>query len=150
MLALNEGRNNMQINNTSQYAIRILSYIAKNGSDNLLSAKVLSESLDIPYKFLTKIMTALVKADFVISIRGRDGGFKLSREASSITILEVLNAFNEFIDSDKCILGIDTCSGASNNLKCILHDKWLKPREMIKKMYKETTIENIEGLNFKN
>jgi len=139
----------MQINNTSQYAIRILSYIAKNDTDNLLSAKELSKALDIPYKFLARIMTDLVKSDFIVSIRGREGGFKLAREASSISVLEVLNAFNEFTDSDKCILGIGFCSGADSDLKCILHDKWAEPRDMIRKMYEETTIENIEGLKFK-
>ena len=139
----------MLINNTCQYAIRILSHISKNGSDNLISAKSLSETLNIPYKFLTRIMTDLVKSNFVVSIRGRDGGFKLAREASDITILEVLNSFNEFTDSDKCILGIDKCSASDDDLHCILHTKWAKPREMIKKMYKETTIENIDGLKFK-
>ena len=139
----------MELNNTSQYAIRILSYVANNSSDKLISAKELSHELNIPYKFLTKIMTDLVKFDFIFSLRGREGGFRLSRDASSITIMNVLNAFNEFTDHDKCILGIGECVGPTGKLKCILHDKWVKPKSMIKKMYEETTIENIEGLEFK-
>ena len=139
----------MQLNNTSQYAIRILSYIANNGKENLVSAKTLSHTLDIPYKFLTKIMTDLAKLDFVISIRGREGGFKLAREASSITIMEILNAFNEFTDHTSCLLGIGNCVGKESKLKCILHDQWLKPKSMIKKMYEDITIDNVEGLQFK-
>ena len=139
----------MELNNTSQYAIRILSFIANNGNDRLISAKELSEKLDIPYKFLTKIMTDLVKLEFVISIRGREGGFKLAREASLISVMNILNAFNEFVEHERCILGIDNCAGSTKKKKCILHDKWVKPKSMIIKMYEETTIENIEGSDFK-
>lgn len=134
----------MQLSNTSQYAIRILSYIANNKI--LHSAKNLSVSLNIPYKFLTKIMTDLVKAGFIISIRGREGGYKLAKSASSIRIIEILNFFNEFKDYDKCILGIGKCDGKN---KCIMHDKWKKPKCLIYKMFKETTLENLEGDEFK-
>ena len=85
----------MQLSNTSKYAIRILSYITKNEDKKLQNAKELSEILEIPYKFLTKIMTDLVKKEFILSIRGREGGYKLARSASSISVLDILNAFNE-------------------------------------------------------
>jgi len=136
----------MQLNNTSQYAVRILSYIANRSQERLLSAKELSDVLNIPYKFLTKIMTDLVKSNFVTSIRGRDGGYKLARSASSITIIEILNQFNELMTQDQCVLGIGTCDG---NNKCSMHDLWVKPKELMQKMFEETTLENLEGSSFK-
>ena len=45
----------MQLHNTTQYAIRLLSYIAVNSEKKQFNAKELSEILDIPYKFLTKM-----------------------------------------------------------------------------------------------
>ncbi|QOY55484.1 Rrf2 family transcriptional regulator [Candidatus Sulfurimonas marisnigri] len=137
----------MQLNNTSQYAIRILSYIANTNDNKLCNAKELSEILDIPYKFLTKIMTHLVKAEFVISIQGREGGYKLAKPASGITVMDVLNEFNEPINHQQCLLGIGTCDGKN---KCSLHDQWAEPKSLIKKMFEETTLENIEGKNFKS
>jgi len=136
----------MQLHNTSQYAIRILNFLANNGNSKLFSAKELSEILNIPYKFLTKIMTDLVKADFVISIRGRDGGFKLARESSQINLMEVLNAFNQFTERDECLLGIGKCDLTN---KCSLHDQWEKPKSMIESMFENTTLENLEGDGFK-
>ena len=136
----------MQLSNTSKYAIRILSYIAKNEDKKLQNAKELSEILEIPYKFLTKIMTDLVKKEFILSIRGREGGYKLARSASSISVLDILNAFNELIHYNECILGSQTCNSQK---KCILHDQWAKPRAMIKQMFSETTLEKIEGEDFK-
>lgn len=132
----------MQLNSTSKYAVRILSYIANNHEQRLLSAKEISEVLNIPYKFLTKIMTELVKSDFIISIRGREGGYKLSRSAASITIMQILNQFNELTTQNQCVLGIGLCDG---NNKCAMHDQWVKPKKLMQKMFEETTLENLEG-----
>jgi len=136
----------MELNNTSQYAIRILSYIANNSTDQLYSAKELSTKLDIPYKFLTKIMTKLTKENFILSIRGREGGYKLSRPASEITVADILNNFNEFVEDRKCLLGIGKCDGTN---KCGLHDQWIKPKAMIKNMFENTTLENLEKNSIK-
>jgi len=136
----------MQLNNTSQYAIRILNYIANNDKKLLFSAKEISDVLNIPYKFLTKIMTDLVKADFILSVRGREGGYKLAKLATEITIMDILNQFNEFIHQDQCVLGIGLCDGKN---KCSMHDQWVKPKELMQKMFEETTLDNLEGSNFK-
>ena len=136
----------MQLLNSSKYAIRILGYIANHENQQLCNAKELSEALTIPYKFLTKIMIKLVKADLIISIRGREGGYKLSKPASSITITEILKHFNEFTEDKQCLLGIGSCNHKN---KCALHDQWVKPKSMIKKMFENTTLADIKGENFK-
>jgi Rrf2 family protein len=136
----------MQLHNTTQYAIRLLSYIATHHDKKLYSAKELSEILNIPYKFLTKIMTTLVKEDLVFSIRGREGGYKLSRPASDITVLDILNIFNECAGDCACILGIGLCD---NENKCALHDQWLEPKRLIHEMFINTTLDKIEGHDYK-
>lgn len=136
----------MELNNTSKYAIRILSYIANHSKGKLLSARELSEILDIPYKFLTRIMTDLVREEYLISVRGREGGNKLARDPSKITIMEILNTFNEFNNQTECILGIGPCD---QHKQCALHDEWLKPKKMILEMFKKTTLADMDGENFK-
>lgn len=136
----------MQLLNTSQYAIRILSYIARYGTNRLYSAKELSSELNIPYKFLTKIMTELVKSNFVESIKGREGGYKLSKPAKDISIYDILSSFKELKNDCMCVLGIGMCDV---NNKCALHDQWVKPKELIDKMYRDTTLDQLEGKEFK-
>ena len=136
----------MQLHNTSQYAIRVLGYISKNGHERLFSAKELSEILTIPYKFLTKIMAELVKAELIESIKGREGGYKLSKASSEIRVLDILNIFNECEHDHMCVLGIGVCD--CNN-KCALHDQWTVPRDLIKNMYADTTLDKLECGNFK-
>lgn len=130
----------MHLYNTSQYAIRILNFMANDSNDHLYSAKELARTLEIPYKFLTKIMRILVQEDFIISIQGREGGYKLNKPASGIKLQDILTIFHEENDDKNCILGIGACD--SNN-KCALHDKWIEPRSLIRKMFDETTLENL-------
>ena len=136
----------MQLHNTTQYAIRILSYIAKNGNERLYSAKELAKELNISYKFLTKIMMKLVKADFVNSIKGRVGGYELKKEAKEISMIDILITFDDLDSDTTCILGIGLCD--CNN-KCSLHDQCLKTRDLIKKMYQDTTLDKIQNENYK-
>lgn len=130
----------MQLHNTTQYAIRILSYLTQQENDHLLSAKEIAEKLNIPYKFLTKIMGELTKAEFIKSIRGREGGYELNKPASKINISDILNIFNDSLHEEQCILGIGFCDSKN---KCALHDQWTQPKSLIEEMFNNTTLEEI-------
>jgi len=130
----------MYLSNTSKYTIRILAYMVNHKNESLISAKSLSENLNIPYKFLTKIMTELVSVGFIESIRGREGGYRFLKKASQITVSDILALFNDSIKDEVCILGIDTCDAEN---KCALHDKWITSKLQLQKMFRESTIESI-------
>jgi len=132
----------MLLSNSSQYAIRILTYIADQKDSSLINATKLAKTLDIPYKFLTKIMTELVKIDLVESIRGREGGFKLKKKSSNIMIRDILDLFNDSIEDEQCVLGIGFCNGLK---KCALHDQWMEPKLLLEKMFRESSLEDIVG-----
>ena len=132
----------MQLSKSSQYAIRILSYMADHKDSKLLNATELSEALGIPYKFLTKIMTEVVKSGLVVSIRGRDGGYSFGREPSEIKVSEILEIFHDAIKDEQCVLGIGFCNGMC---KCALHDQWMEPKHLMQKMFQESTLEEIAG-----
>jgi len=132
----------MRLSNTSQYAIRILAYITDKKELGLISASEISDALVISYKFLTKIMTELVQADLVISIRGRDGGYKLSRDPSQIMVEDILKLFNDSVKDEQCVLGIGFCNGMC---KCALHDQWMEPKILLQKMFRESSLKDIAG-----
>jgi len=132
----------MQLSKSSQYAIRILSYMADHKDTKLLNATDLSERLNIPYKFLTKIMTEVVKSGLVVSTRGRDGGYSFAKAPSEIIVSEILDIFHDSIKDEQCVLGIGFCD---NLCKCALHDQWMEPKLLLQKMFRESTLEAIAG-----
>lgn len=132
----------MQLSATSQYAIRILVYMAGEKDSQSINAAELAEILLIPYKFLAKIMTSLVKVGLVESTRGKEGGYKLKKKASDIMVGDILDAFHESIKDEQCILGIGFCNGLC---KCALHDQWMEPKFLLQKMFRESSLEDIAG-----
>ncbi len=130
----------MTLSNTSQYAIRILAYMVNKENKELVTATELADILIISYKFLTKIMNDLVKADFVLSVRGREGGYRLKRDPSEVKVNDILELFNDSIQDEQCILGIGFCNGMC---KCALHDQWMEPKYLMQKMFRESSLKDI-------
>ena len=132
----------MQLSNSSQYAIRILSYMTLKQETNLHNATELAEALQIPYKYLTKIMTEVVKSGLVVSIRGREGGYKFKKPTSEIIVSDILDIFHDSIKDERCVLGIGFCNGIC---KCALHDQWMEPKLLMQKMFQESSLAEIAG-----
>ncbi len=127
----------MKLNTTSQYAIKIMIFFAQNNTDKLFNAKIISEKLEIPYKYLTKIMTQLVDANILISTRGREGGYSMAKKASMIRIVDILESVKEYLHENNCVLGVGSCD---ERKKCALHDKWTTPRKSVLEVFQNTTL----------
>ena len=84
--------------------------------------------------------------NFINSIRGREGGYELSKPSSKITIYDITQSFKDIEDETKCILGIGKCD---KNNKCVLHNECFIPRDSIREMYKNTTLDKFTDQNFK-
>ena len=135
----NEEEQAMHFSKTVEYSILMLSYIAKH-SEEKLSSSLLHQALDIPYKYLTKLVTKLVKAGLIHATKGRDGGIILGKKASEITIAHILEAMNEPTHECRCVLGFATCNPSN---PCVLHYSWEKPRALIDTMIHKTTLEDL-------
>lgn len=130
----------MKLNTTSQYAIRIVTYIVQNGQNNKHTAKDISEKLSIPYKYMTRIMTLLVEAGILFSSKGREGGYSIQKELSQIKIGDILEAVQESLHQEECVLGNGPCNKKE---KCVLHDKWLTTKKAMDSMFINTTLDDM-------
>ena len=125
----------MQLNKTTKYAIQILALMAQDKSNKYSSTR-LSEELKIPYKYLTKIMTKLTKNNIVSSTKGKYGGFAIIKEIKDIKIIDIVVVFDD-VDNKQCVLSDTACDFEQ---KCILHEKWEKPRCAIDDFFIKTTL----------
>lgn len=131
----------MKLSKTSEYAVRILVYMAQD-TDRLYSAKVIGNALDIPYKYLTRLLTNLNKSGFITSIKGRSGGFKFSKPLDSIFLYQIIDAVEDIEGYLGCILGFSQCDDKN---PCALHGKWIYPKALIVDMLRNTTLEEMSG-----
>ncbi len=129
----------MHFSKTAEYAIRVLAYLHRH-DESSHSVNVLHQELNLPYKYLTKMMTELVKKELVNATRGREGGLSLARDASEIYLCDILEAIGESLEEERCILGFDKCDSSN---PCALHDQWIQPKELIETMLTTTTLASL-------
>jgi len=129
----------MIINKTEGYAIKVLGLLAEK-KDIPISAKKISLILDIPYKYLARIMTKLTHHKLVDSFRGKDGGFIIARDPFLISLQDIIDIFsNESVDL--CIYG--NGKPCNKKTKCTLHDKWNISKQAINNSFLNITIGEI-------
>ena len=84
----------VKISKKAEYGLRALVAIAKRPRAKPVSIQELSDGEGIPLKFLEQILLALKNAGVLVSKRGVGGGYRLAKEASQITIGEVLETMD--------------------------------------------------------
>lgn len=128
----------MKLNTTTEYALRILIYMAKK-PDELFHTKEISETLNISYKYMTKIITLLSNNQIISSKKGKYGGIILNKKIDEITVKDILTIMND-LDDDKCILGLGLCSEKN---KCSMHEVWMESKSSIIHTFSQTTLESL-------
>ncbi|MDZ7843983.1 MAG: Rrf2 family transcriptional regulator [Anaerolineales bacterium] len=136
----------MRFQATTEYAIRALVYLAKH-PEKRLSARALHEALDIPYKYLSRLMSSLAEAGLVSVTYGKHGGYQVTRDLDTIYLYQIAEKVEGLEDYDRCLLGFPECS---DHNPCVLHDRWVSRREEIKAMLYETTLADLKFEPTKN
>ena len=133
----------MILTKTTEYAVRVLAYMAKE-KGQLLSAKYLHEQLSIPYKYLTRLMTDLAKSGYLMSVKGRDGGFRIIKDLKEISLANIVETVEGMDSFNACILGFHECSSEN---PCAMHFVWEENKKQLLKTLKTTTLNDISHLN---
>jgi Rrf2 family protein len=82
----------MRISARADYAVRAVLELAVREDRAPVKAETVADAQDIPYKFLESILGDLRRGGLVDSRRGGNGGYRLAREASAITVADVVRA----------------------------------------------------------
>lgn len=98
----------MKISSKGRYAVRIMAELSRH-SGELVSVAEMSQKQDITEKYLEKILSQLVKANLVESVRGANGGYKLKKEAKEYSVAEILRATGDLSPLAPCLKNGATC-----------------------------------------
>lgn len=131
----------MNFSKTSKYALRILSFMAGD-EKALYSAQQLHENIDVPVRYLRKLLTHLSKNGFIESAQGRNGGFSFTRSISEIYLSEIINSIDGLDSIEGCVLGYDSCAFDS---RCQMHLIWQETKEKVLNTLKNTTLADIRN-----
>lgn len=135
----------MIFSRTTTYAIRILIFMAGENR-KIFSAQYLFDNLAIHNRYMRRILTRLTNTGFLISIRGKKGGYAFSRSPGKIFLSEIIAATEGLNTLEGCIMGITDCRLSE---RCVLHCLWEDTREKILAAFSNTSLlQLIHGSEF--
>lgn len=125
----------MILSRTTEYALAVLSFMATRNHE-LYTAELLHQELQIPRQYLRRLLTDLSKKGFIVSTRGRNGGFVFARDMSTINIAQIIDAMEGADAMNTCLLGFTACVAGH---PCVMHNLWAEARlKMIETLTKTT------------
>jgi len=107
------------LSNQSKYAIRAVLYLAiySNEKDKISSKKV-ADIINVPAPFLAKIFQKLSRNKLILSSKGPNGGFFLTKNEKSKNLLDIIDCIDGLESFKKCFFGLPKCSDEN---PCSIH-----------------------------
>jgi len=123
------------LSNACKYAIRSILYLAMHTNEGKkIGVKKISEDLETPQPFLSKLLQQLTRSELISSTKGPRGGFYLSKLDAKNTIWDVVKNIEGTSKFDQCFLGLAKCSDEN---PCPIH--------FIASPFKEKLMENFKN-----
>jgi Rrf2 family protein len=108
-----------------ELGIQSVLFLAAHPRNTLFNSGEISEKLNAPKEFVSKILQTLTVSGIVGSKKGKDGGFFLKTDPSAVRIIDIIDVIDGLDSFKRCLLGFEGCSVDE---PCPVHDKWGKLR----------------------
>jgi Rrf2 family protein len=128
-------------NKETEYALRGLVYIqTRNMQGARPGIDEIAREIEAPRFFTAKILHHLVKMGFLMSIKGKGGGFFIDQERPELTIKELISALGNDKIISSCGFGLKNCNPGN---PCPLHEQYAPIRDAIDKLVSNETIQSL-------
>jgi Rrf2 family protein len=99
----------------------------------------------VPGAVLAKIFQQLARGGLAASTRGTGGGYQLAREASRITLLEVVDLFEPSAAPGECLLAGSAARSCDRPAACPLRQVFNEIDELTRSTLASITLETLVG-----
>ncbi len=97
----------MMISTKGRYALRVMIELAERYDEGFVSLKSVSDNQQISEKYMESIISMLVKNGLVEGVRGRGGGYKLTKPAEEYSVGSILTITEGTLAPVACLEGGD-------------------------------------------
>jgi Rrf2 family transcriptional regulator, iron-sulfur cluster assembly transcription factor len=88
----------MKLTTRGHYSVKALLDLSLQPRYGPVSVKAIAQRQDLPAPYLEKLLIEMRRAGLVKSVRGAQGGYKLARQPSQISLGQILEAVGETIE----------------------------------------------------
>lgn len=104
----------MLISTKGRYALRVMIDLAEHQTDGFIPLKIIAERQNISEKYLESIIKLLVRAKLLSGLRGKGGGYQLTKAPEQYTVGSILRATEDSMAPVSCLEpGSNACPRAS-------------------------------------
>jgi Rrf2 family protein len=130
----------MRISAKSDYAIRAMAELATAWGHGSVKAEDIATAQDIPLNFLLGILRELRNGQLVRSVRGREGGYLLSRPPQEIALADVIRVVDGPLANVRDLsLSQLSYPGAAASLR----DVWMAVRGSLREVLENVTVGDL-------
>lgn len=134
----------MKLSAQEEYGLRCLLYMARLGGEKNHSIPEISRGEGLSVPNVAKLMRLLRRGGLVASVRGQAGGYRLTRAAEAIPVVEVLDVLGgRFFGNKFCKRhsGLDhVCCHAQD---CALRPLWTALQESVDAVLTRITVADL-------
>ena len=131
----------MLISTKGRYALRVMIDLAEHQTDGYLPLKEVAQRQGISEKYLETIIKLLVKANILSGLRGKGGGYKLTRAPEQYTVGSILRLTEDSLAPVSCLEpGAAACPKAA---ECRTLNMWQGLDKVINEYLDNVTIADL-------
>lgn len=93
----------MLISTKGRYALRVMADLAEHPAEGYIPLKEIARRQGISEKYLEAIIKILVRAKLLSGVRGKGGGYQLTRSPEQYTVGEILRLTEESLAPVTCL-----------------------------------------------
>ncbi len=93
----------MKITSRGRYALKVMIDIAEQQSDDYIKLNDIAMRHNISEKYLESIIASLTKNGILIGVRGKGGGYKLSKKPEEYTVGSILKITEGSLTPVSCL-----------------------------------------------
>lgn len=131
----------MKISTRGRYAIRVMLDLAEHNTGEYVPLVDIAKRQNISEKYLESIVSALVKNQLLVALRGKKGGYRLTRPADAYTIGDILRVSEGSFAPVACLeIKPNTCERAN---QCRTLKIWEGLEKIVNEYFDGITLQDL-------
>ena len=130
----------MLISTRGRYALRVMIDLAEHQEEGFIPLKVIAQRQEISEKYLESIIKLLVKARLLSGVRGKGGGYRLTKPPDQYTAGAILRLTEESLAPVACLEQNAECPRAAS---CPTLPLWQGLNDVINGYLDRVTVEDL-------
>ena len=129
------------LSKSSKYAIKAVIYLALNsGEDRKILVRDMHDKVKVSESYLAKLLQELSRHGIVSSTKGRGGGFYLTDDNKSRTLMDIVKVIDGEEGVNSCVLGIHDCHVGN---PCAIHHLVGPGKTAFNRVLEQTTLASL-------